>query len=308
MQERKRHHHLGRTGQRVRCRTVRASILQLLDGPSARAGHLLWAAAYGAVCWAAMCSPGVSGEYGLATLELVGRAAGSTLLAGIERFAASLDEPQGRGGRIARRALSATGSTSTCAIAVMEEPGRRAVRRSVSSRGGAYRARARAALQLRIFGICGCVRDWEPGHQIPEIEQQIRETVRDRNVFFFVSGGVDSTVAFTLCLRALGPERVRGVYVDTGLMRAGETDAVRKMFAGSGRRRCGRTKLANEFLLALADARDPELKRSIIGEAFRRGAGAHHRNRSICWTGTGFWDREPFTRIRSNPAALRKRR
>ena len=59
---------------------------------------------------------------------------------------------------------------------------------------------------------------------------QIRQCVGDRNVFFFVSGGVDSTVAFTLCLRALGAGRVRGVYVDTGLMREGETEFVRAAF------------------------------------------------------------------------------
>ena len=51
-------------------------------------------------------------------------------------------------------------------------------------------------------------------------------TSRDR-LLVAVSGGVDSTVAFTLCTRALGPGRVRGVYVDTGLMREGETDFVR---------------------------------------------------------------------------------
>ncbi len=58
------------------------------------------------------------------------------------------------------------------------------------------------------------------------------ERAGDRKVFFFVSGGVDSTVAFMLCLDALGSERVRGVYVDTGLMREGETEFVRETFAG----------------------------------------------------------------------------
>ena len=73
----------------------------------------------------------------------------------------------------------------------------------------------------------------------PLVEEQIRVTAADRNVFFFVSGGVDSTVAYTLCLRALGPERVYGIYVDTGLMREGETDFVRYNFEalGAGRSR-----------------------------------------------------------------------
>ena len=55
------------------------------------------------------------------------------------------------------------------------------------------------------------------------VEDQIRTAADGRNVFFFVSGGVDSTVAYTLCLKALGADRVHGTYVDTGLMREGET-------------------------------------------------------------------------------------
>jgi GMP synthase (glutamine-hydrolysing) len=209
--------------------------------------------------------PGVRGEYGLARLELDGRAAGSTLLAGIEPsrqvWMSHKDVVAGL-----PAGFSATGSTATCAIAVMEEPRRRLFGVQFHPEV-VHTAQGRELLSNFIFGISDCVRDWEPGHQIPEIEQQIRETVRDRNVFFFVSGGVDSTVAFALCLRALGPERVRGVYVDTGLMRAGETDAVRKMFAGAGGD-VAVEEAASEFLLALADAREPELKRSIIGEAF----------------------------------------
>ena len=45
-------------------------------------------------------------------------------------------------------------------------------------------------------------------------EDQIRAMAKDRNIFFFVSGGVDSTVAYTLCLRALGPERRRRLHLD----------------------------------------------------------------------------------------------
>ena len=46
---------------------------------------------------------------------------------------------------------------------------------------------------------------------------------------------MDSSVAFALCTRALGAERVRGVYVDTGLMREGETDFVHGAWAGISR-------------------------------------------------------------------------
>ncbi len=121
-----------------------------------------------------------------------------------------------------------------------------------------------------LFDICGCQKDWDPRGQITTLVDQIRETARDRNVFFFVSGGVDSTVAYTLCLKALGPERVHGTYVDTGLMREAETDFVRSSFAELGAKSFAVEDASGQFLSGLAHAHDPEEKRHIIGEAFVR--------------------------------------
>src|SRR5262249_11042989 len=89
-----------------------------------------------------------------------------------------------------------------------------------------------------------------------------------RNVFFFVSGGVDSTVAFTLCLRALGHGRVSGYYVDTGLMREGETGYVRKLFESLGTCNFSIEEAGEQFLGAFAQSSDPEGKRKIIGTQF----------------------------------------
>ncbi len=100
------------------------------------------------------------------------------------------------------------------------------------------------------------------------VEEQIRAIAGDRNIFFFVSGGVDSTVAYTLCLRALGPERVFGIYVDTGLMRKGETELVRSIFAELGAKNFLVDRADEEFLAALEDVTDPETKRHKIGEQF----------------------------------------
>jgi len=83
---------------------------------------------------------------------------------------------------------------------------------------------ARSIWQIFVFRVCGCRPDWDPRNRVPALEREIRECVGGRSVFFFVSGGVDSSVAFALCTRALGADRVRGVYVDTGLMREGETE------------------------------------------------------------------------------------
>ena len=81
---------------------------------------------------------------------------------------------------------------------------------------------------------------------------------------------MDSTVAYTLCLRALGPERVHGTYVDTGLMREGETEFVRANFAALGARAFAVEDAATQFLSLWQLLSNPEVKRHIIGEEFVR--------------------------------------
>jgi GMP synthase (glutamine-hydrolysing) len=119
-----------------------------------------------------------------------------------------------------------------------------------------------------VFGVCGCKKDWNPKDRIGPLEEEIRTVAGDRNVFFFVSGGVDSTVAYTLCLRALGADRVYGIYVDTGLMRDGETAYVSRLFEQLGATAFHVEEAEGEFLGALQGVCDPEKKRHIIGEQF----------------------------------------
>jgi len=128
----------------------------------------------------------------------------------------------------------------------------------------------RKVLHNFLFDICGCAKDWEPASRIPVVEQSIRDVAGDRNIFFFVSGGVDSTVAYSLCLQALGEHRVHGAYVDTGLMREDETAFVRKIFASLGAEHFRVVDAQMDFLTALEGVTEPERKRAIIGEKFVR--------------------------------------
>ncbi len=82
------------------------------------------------------------------------------------------------------------------------------------------------------------------------------------------SGGIDSTVAALLIERALG-ERARAIFVDTGLLRAGEVERVRAFFRDSGLH-FEVVSAADRFLAALAGVDDPEEKRRRIGTAFVR--------------------------------------
>ena len=203
---------------------------------------------------------GEKGEFGLAALELEDTT--DPLFAGLggrqqvwmshRDLVAGL--PEG---------FSTVGRTDTCPIAAIAAPARRLY--SVQFHPEVvHTTHGREILANFVFRVCQCKKDWDARHRAPTIEQEIRACAGKRNVFFFVSGGVDSTVAFTLCTRALVENRVRGVYVDTGLMREGETDFVRRMPGIS-------VECAEEqFLKALAGVTDPEQKRHIIGEEFVR--------------------------------------
>ena len=96
-----------------------------------------------------------------------------------------------------------TGSTEVSGVAAMSDPARKLY--GIQFHPEVVHTHAgQRILENFVFGICGARPDWDISQRVPLVEDQIRSTVRDRNVFFFVSGGVDSTVAYTLCLRALG--------------------------------------------------------------------------------------------------------
>ena len=203
---------------------------------------------------------GVKGEFGLATLDLDSTA--DPLFAGLggpqQVWMSHRDLVAGL-----PPGFSTVGRTATCPVAAIAAPARRLYAVQFHPEV-VHTARGKELLANFVFRLCQCEKDWDPSHRVPLIEQEIRECAGDRNVFFFVSGGVDSTVAFALCTRALGENRVRGVYVDTGLMREGETDYVRRMAGVTVE--CAQ----EEFLSALAGVTDPERKRHIIGEEFVR--------------------------------------
>ncbi len=159
------------------------------------------------------------------------------------------------------------GGTSTCAVAAMAHRTRPLMAVQFHPEV-AHTEQGNQILANFVFDVCGCVKDWDPKDRIGPLEKEIGAVALDRNVFFFVSGGVDSTVAYTLCLRALGTDRVFGIYVDTGLMREGETSYVRRLFEQLGATDFRVEEAEPEFLKALEGVTDPETKRHIIGEQF----------------------------------------
>lgn len=95
----------------------------------------------------------------------------------------------------------------------------------------------------------------------------IESGIGDSNAIIALSGGVDSSVAATLAYEAIG-DQLHPVYVDTGLMRKGETEAIRETFSFMESLRI--VEAQDRFLGALEGVTDPEKKRHVIGEQFIR--------------------------------------
>jgi len=120
-----------------------------------------------------------------------------------------------------------------------------------------------------VTGICGAARDWRVGDQIEERVQGLRAEVGDREVLLLVSGGVDSTVAALLFMRALGADRLRLLHIDNGLMRKDESARVVERLAALGLGpSLTHIDATPEFLGALEGLTEPEAKRRVIGDTF----------------------------------------
>ncbi|MFC7019418.1 MULTISPECIES: glutamine-hydrolyzing GMP synthase [Haloarcula] len=102
---------------------------------------------------------------------------------------------------------------------------------------------------------------------IEEAKAEIAEEIGDKHAVIGLSGGVDSSTAAALAYEAIG-DQLTAVYVDTGLMRKGETDEIRETFDYMDSLRI--VEAQDRFLEALEAETDPEAKRHIIGEQFIR--------------------------------------
>jgi GMP synthase (glutamine-hydrolysing) len=125
------------------------------------------------------------------------------------------------------------------------------------------------AALLRNFthGVCGCRGDWTMGAFRAEAIARIRDQVGGGRVICGLSGGVDSSVAAVLIHEAIG-DQLTCIYVDHGLMRAGETEQVVATFRDRFNIRLVHRDASELFLGELAGMTDPEGKRKTIGRLF----------------------------------------
>lgn len=121
-----------------------------------------------------------------------------------------------------------------------------------------------------VHRICKARPEWTMEHYFEEVRRRVRERTGSRDVLLLISGGVDSTVVATILLETLDPRQVHLMYIDTGLMRKGESREVSALLKTLGARHLHLIDAEADFLEALEGVVDPEKKREIIGDLFIR--------------------------------------
>ncbi len=124
-------------------------------------------------------------------------------------------------------------------------------------------------LERFLFDIAGARPQWTEANIIDEQVDAIRAAVGDKRVLCGLSGGVDSAVAAALVQRAIG-EQLTCVFVDHGLLRAGEAEQVERDYVAATGVQLVVVDARDRFLAALAGVSDPEAKRKVIGREFIR--------------------------------------
>jgi GMP synthase (glutamine-hydrolysing) len=117
--------------------------------------------------------------------------------------------------------------------------------------------------------FAGIDASWTPANIADALIAQVGEQIGDGHAICGLSGGVDSAVAAALVQRAIG-DRLTCVFVDHGLLRAGEREQVQEDFVAATGAKLITVDAAETFLDALSGVSDPEGKRKIIGRQFIR--------------------------------------
>lgn len=208
--------------------------------------------------------PGVEREYGPAAIQ---RSAETALLAGLP---GELDVWMSHGDRLAvvPPGFVSVASSGNSPFAVMEDPARHYYGIQFHPEV-VHTPRGKEVLRNFVNRICGCTGIWTAGNFIDETVSAIRAQVGPGKVICGLSGGVDSAVAAALVHRAIG-DQLTCIFVDNGLLRAGEADEVVTTFRRNQEINLVHVQAEEQFLAQLAEVTNPETKRIRIGNTFVR--------------------------------------
>jgi GMP synthase (glutamine-hydrolysing) len=141
-------------------------------------------------------------------------------------------------------------------------------------------------LQNFVVNICACSQSWTPDSFVETTVKELREKLGNDRVVLGLSGGVDSSVAAILLNKAIG-NNLTCIFVDNGLLRKNEFEAVLESYLGLGLNVKG-VNAADRFLDELKGVSEPEAKRKIIGRVFIEvfDEEAHHV-KDVKWLAQG---------------------
>jgi GMP synthase (glutamine-hydrolysing) len=119
-----------------------------------------------------------------------------------------------------------------------------------------------------LYKICGCERNWTIKSFVRDKIEEIKSAVgNDGRVICGLSGGIDSSTTALLINKAIG-DRLTCIFVDNGLLRKGEKEAVINTFKNNFKMRMVFVDAKERFLKGLLGVKDAEAKRMVIGELF----------------------------------------
>jgi len=200
-------------------------------------------------------------EYGAASIEVLHPE--GLLFRGLERHT-RVWMSHGDHVEAAPTGWSVLARTDNCPVAAFMSPDERAFGLQFHPEV-AHSERGERVIENFLFGACAARADWTMGSFVDEAIAQVQAKVGPNgHVLCALSGGVDSSVVAALLHRAIGP-RLHCVFVDNGVLRAGEREAVAAEFSELD---LTVVDARARFLDALAGVTDPEAKRKIIGRVF----------------------------------------
>jgi GMP synthase (glutamine-hydrolysing) len=164
--------------------------------------------------------------------------------------------------------FAVTASSQRAAVAAFEDPVRRLAGVQYHPEVG-HSPHGQQVLERFLHEVAGIPAGWTTASIIEDTVEAVRAQVGDGRAICGLSGGVDSAVAAALVQRAIG-DRLTCVFVDHGLLRAGEAEQVERDFVAATGARLHTVDAADTFLAALGGVTDPEQKRKIIGREFIR--------------------------------------
>ena len=163
------------------------------------------------------------------------------------------------------KGFASLASTANCPVAAMADPDRRLY--AVQFHPEVAHTQQGKTVLANFLRVCGVSRDWSMASFVDTAIAQIRATVGSDRVLCGLSGGVDSSVVAALVHKAIG-DQLTCLFVDNGLLRAGEADGVVKTFRDTFKINLIHIDASRRFLDHLTGVTDPEAKRKTIGGEF----------------------------------------